>query len=223
MSTIQRARKPVERKFFVRRQRRRMNFKSSDSKMAVTIAKSALRQVRRLNRNIEKKMITSTTLSTNVDSTGIVVLETPVAQGDDFFERGGNKMTVTSFAVNGTLFAISAIPETVRIIFFYDTRQVSDSTPAVGAVLRTSDPLSFMNETSIGRFRILYDRLFAFDASNDAGVAVRFERKLNLQQRYNGTASTDQEKNMIFMLAISTATANHPIFRHIAQLRFTDS
>ncbi len=213
-------RKFVGRKFFRRRKRQRF---LPESKMAIVIAKKALAKVNRINRNIEDKMITAASLSTNIAAAGIVVAQTGVAQGDDFFERIGNKITVIRFSVNGTLFHPSAITETVRIMFFYDTRQVADGTPSVGEVLRVADPLSFMNETTVGRFRILFDQLFAFESSSNDGVAIRFSRQLNLEQRYNGIAANDHEKNMIFMLAVSDATANFPVFRHIARLNFTDS
>lgn len=195
----------------------------NDSKTsAMVVAKKALAQVRSLKRNIEVKMITdNAALVTDVVAAGIVIPLNRIAIGDDFFDRDGNQVTIVKLQTMATLVNTSNLMEPVRIIYFIDLRQQIDATPTVLEVLRVADPLSLSNEARTKRFRVLFDVLIHLNGTRKSEV-IRFTRSVNVIQKYNGVNSADIEKNGFYMLLISTATANWPVYTSMHRLSFTD-
>jgi len=125
-----------------------------------------------------------------------------IAQGDGQSQRTGNSLLMSKIqvkdVVSGTLSGI------VRIIYFYDKQQISDTAPTGGDVLESSDPQSFYNKLSKGRFQILSDKTMILDTAKQLFLRANYNKKLHKHATYNGPNATDIQKMGLYRLIVST-------------------
>lgn len=188
-----------------RRPRKPMRYRVAD------LAYKAYRGVRYIRGlvNSEKKHH-DVTWTPTVNTTGTTRSLTSIAQGDGISTRDGNSILVKSlyFRMSSQLNS-GATASFVRFIVFQDKQQVADTTPGVTDVLETADYLSHLNRANLGRFKILRDVTYGLDGNTVVRVFKRYIY-LNTHIRYNGTASTDIQKNGLHVLAISNEATNVP-------------
>lgn len=135
-------------------------------------------------------------------NTAVITPLNNIAQGDGQSQRTGNsilmkklmRMQYNTTAVANTL---------VREILFIDKQQVADTAPVVGDILESSLPIAALLKTTSGRFQILEDNLYTLNSASTTGRVFRKSRMLHKHAFFNGTASTDIQKNGLYKLAIS--------------------
>jgi len=184
------------------------------SKKVKKYVKSAL--TRSLRDDMNNCYVTTTGYVTT--SAPIVTHLTSISQGDTASTRSGNAVkAVTALEMNYQLvFNDSAsVPQECRIIVFQDKMQVADTSPDATALFGTASPTAYElynwdNKVS-KRFSILYDRTHSNLWVSGVGH-TRVQRKLRLRipnKRiiYNSTASTDINKNGIYIMSICSTEA----------------
>lgn len=195
----------------------------------------------------------------NTDST-FVLLNVP-QRGADYNQRIGRKITVRSIYARGSVYiqpaenaelqaAVNVIskPQVVRMIIFIDA-QPNGVAPVRADVLTEAEPSSQLNPNNRDRFKIIKDKLFAFDpyyltnavAAPGAGVlaanmsfgrtiyTVKAYKKTNIETIYNennnGTIG-DINTNALYVMFIGSHAnaATLEAKAHLSfRLRFDDS
>lgn len=213
------------RKRYRGRRRRRQYANSYCKPKAMDYARAAYTGVKYLKGLVNSEMLHHPLTGTATpSSSGTVLHLTNIVQGDSDNNRTGNSIFLKSIFIRmvATLHA-SASSTFVRVILFKDTQQVGDTSPAVTDVLETASYLSPLSSSSGGRFSVLKDVLFNInDVSRDVHI-LKWYVKQQLHVRYNGTASTDIQKNGLYVLFISSEATNSPSLPYNIRLSYHDN
>lgn len=173
--------------------------------------------------NVEKKFVDTAT-STSISTTGQVVHLSDVAQGAGQSARDGNSIKVTYLGLNiGLTINASATASLVRILVVRDNQQVGDTSPTMANVLAAEDTTAFLNGSTLGRFSILYDKVFTLNSTGVANRMVHIKLPMKHHVRYNGTASTDIQKGGLYYMAVSNEATNTVAHYMNARLRYIDN
>jgi len=184
-----------------------------------------VKSLQRVVRNLapEIKYVDNSVGANDITTAGAVVHLTAIAQGDSQGTRTGNTVFVKSVSIIGRWTRAANVSTGVnnayRVIVFVDKEQVADTAPTLSEVV-TGSPIShFPNLDNLERFRVLYfgPILEAARMQTDAdgftlgtpstSPSVNLYFKLDIKPKikvsYNGSASTDIEKNGIYIGFIS--------------------
>lgn len=142
----------------------------------------------------------------NVSSSIVNILD--IAQGTNINERIGNEIKVLS--VNYKAHVDDQNQDTTlshRVFLIEDKQQISDTAPSVSDIFSVIHPNNYqLSIANLKRFRILNKSsvrtaLAASTNPNEYGELNMFEKfKYPLKVRYNGTASTDGQKNLLYIV-----------------------
>jgi len=173
--------------------------------------------------NVEHKhcdVLTSTAATT----VGVVIPLLPIAQGLGSSDRTGNSIKPVSFLMRyGIAAGLSNCH--CRVMIFRDNQQISDTSPTVADVLQNSDVYSPLDaETNVGRFSIMYDKVHNLVVGGDTAQTniIKVFKKLNKRVKYNSSATTDIQKNGMYLAFISD-NANNPQLTARCRTRFVDN
>ncbi len=180
-----------------------------------------------LGMNPEKKFL-DLQVSTTPAVAGTVVNLAVIVQGDGESERIGRKVTVTDILAHGRITLSSIASNTdasnrVRIMVVQD-RSTNGATFSAAALMNTAgtaDIDSFRDLSHIGRFQVLYNRLWTINpnwtgisanaTSANAFRDVRFNLKCCIPIEYDASASTGaittQQVNSIHILTFEESAA----------------
>ncbi len=176
----------------------------------------------------EQKYIDVNTDMNNInDATGAVVHVTAIGQGDTMSTRHGDSITVNSLNLRGQFTRNSTTIATpfntqYRVFVFIDKQQVGDTVPTMAdVIINPSSPVGALpNLTTLDRFKILfisplYDGWRMGITPNVGSLAEQrldfyFDWQGSWKVNYNGTASTDIQKNG-FYVGITSSDANDTI------------
>ena len=164
-------------------------------------------------------------------SAGVFLDLTAIAVGDTSATRTGSSIKPLSLHCKFSLVGntTSVLANLVRILVVQDKQQIADT---VAAPADLTSPLAFLNLASNDphRFSYLYDKVYTRDRNSvtltGSGRYDHYEEiyiPLSGHIYYNGTASTDIQKNGITVVAISDSAANHDTLAVNAKLVFTDN
>ena len=161
--------------------------------------------------NSEMNTAISSNNSQSITSTGYTSHLTGVATGDDNNQRTG--MSIFARSLFGRLSFVhnsagNAVQH-IRVMIVKDKQQVSDTNPAIGDLLNSIDPWSPLDTDDKGRFQVLYDRFISVTTEKPS-INLKVLRKMRQHIRYNGGATTDIQKNGLYLMMVSSTTANHP-------------
>lgn len=186
---------------------------------------------RMLKKNVEKKYLTVNVNGTEINSDAILSNDmTSIAQGDTNTSRTGVKVTAKSLYIRGTLVQTGQ-DSVCRMVVVCDRQQEGDTAPTLGQVLGDGTIGPVYGATNLlysGRFQILMDKVYSLDASDKPNINLKYYLKLNkgkgINVRYNGSGSTDIQKNGIYVFFVSNVTAANtgPLFYGQIRLGFTD-
>lgn len=129
-------------------------------------------------------------VTTTVDShTGtIVALLNGIARGDDISERNAREVVMKSiqFSYTAAVTPTTGVAQRCRVLLVYD-RQTNATALTAAQVLTVADTLAPRNLENRKRFKILYDRTHALNASAEPGSEVtrRFYRRLRHPVTFN--------------------------------------
>lgn len=224
----------------------RSNFKHVTQR--VRTSGTLTQQVKSLQRAVKKlapetKYFDVSLNQSNITVSGSVTHITGIGQGDTLTTRTGNAINVTNITCKGTWVrgsdALAAASFNYRILVVVDTQQVADTNPTAAAVITdggfTANPITCLpNTDNLERFRVLYTSplyesakgcLTAANVSGTSAVqtsTLEFNKSLSLKVSYNGTASSDIQKNGVFVVFLTDSTQNTLDFSGIARVAFSD-
>jgi len=160
----------------------------------------------------------------SVTQSGVIVQQlSQIAQGDTDSTRTGNSIFCRSTDMRGILRINGmGVASIVRIMMFIDLQQVDDTVPTVTQVLDTASVNSPLNNATVGRFSVLYDRKYTLTAVRNPIIPVRIYRKMRHHIRFNGANATDYQKGCIWVLVITDDAAN-PTFEFSSRTNFYDN
>lgn len=219
---------------FQSRQKGRFRRKSSSSwynkrYSTLQLAQKALKGVRYIRGLVNSEMFhyDTTFSSAAIVSTGANTHLTALAQGDSATGRTGNSILLRSLTYRFRLEVNSAVTldTGVTVIIFIDTQQVSDTSPAVTDVLTTATCESLLNLNAVGRFKILSRKTYILTPASGGRPAIEVNNTMNLYKhvRYNGTASTDVQKNGLYVMFISSEPTNTPVVTGAFRIGYHDN
>ncbi len=192
---------------------------------ASSVARLALKKVRKLERKQEVKTVDTAATIVAVSTAGAVNHLSPIAQGDARDQRDGNQVSPFFLKVNVHWYGVAAaVLEVYRTIILVDMQQVDTGTPSVLDVLSTTGPLGFVNFRNRRRFRILYDQTMTrpSDTASRQSFVLKIMVKLNRTLGYSGTGSDTQNLNGVYMLNVTNAIANHPQIDFTSRIFYND-
>lgn len=206
------------------RRRKRFMPRLSNLQMASMLAKRAWSGVKYIKGLVNsEKHVFESNLTTAVDSAGVINGLISVAQGDTNITRSGNSIFCRKLVMRGSyLLHASATSTVIRYIIFVDNQQVSDTAPAVTAVLAAADVDSMLNVGNWGRFQLLLDRTIVLD-SNYPKRYVKHVIPMKHHVRFNGAAASDNQKGTFYILQISDEATNTPTPNLTFQTYFYDN
>jgi len=198
-----------------------------------------VKSLQRIVRNLapEQKYVDVDISSTDISTSGRIVHLTGVAQGDTQSTRTGNSINVTSVTLRGKIVTpSSATPNTdptFRWAIVVDREQVADTSPSAGAIFAGPNPITGLpNLDNLERFRILFlsgpisGRRLGVDSSDlsppTISAYMQWQWTGNLKVAYNGTASTDIEKNGIYFVFLSDDSSDTIDVVGFSRIAYTD-
>lgn len=211
--------------------------KSIASSSAKTIAKKALKGVKALKAEKEKKYFDVDQAGQEIVTTGTVQSVSNVPQGDTSITRDGDQIQLKSIQARLTWYMPqvlgAGVPVVVgRVILFVD-EQPNNTIPVTTDVLVTAGPNSPLNLNNRLRFRILKDKVFDMASGIATAQAInnpkstkqmKMYKRINRKCVFNGAGTDIAQTNNVYMLFISSATTtNAPFCAFYSRLRFTDS
>lgn len=196
-----------------------------DPRTAVGMARLAYRGVKYLKSivNVEHHKVDTTVISGTQNTTPLVSHVTAIATGDTEGSRSGNSILAkylylkTTFNLN-----VSSNFSRIRLVVVRDKQQIADTAPAMTDVYESASTIAFVNKNTVGRFDILLDKMVSLDSRNPQIVWDKYIR-LQSHVRFNGTASTDQQKGAIYVMLVSDQTTNLPSAAVAARLCYVDN
>lgn len=161
--------------------------------------------------NSEMNTKVNTVNNQQITATGYVNHLTNIANGNENHQRTGNSIFVRSLFGRISLVhnAVGNATQHIRLILVKDKQQVSDTNPAIGDLLESSDPWSPLNSDDKGRFQVMFDKFITLSGQNPTRDLKIF-RNMRQHVRYNGTNTTDIQKNGFYIFAISSTITSHP-------------
>lgn len=175
--------------------------------------------------NAESKYTDTNILST-INDAGTINLLSGLNEGVDNTMRNGRSVKFTSAYITGSIAQNSSATETIARVMLFIDKATAGGTPQILDVLRYTDYTSPLNVENAGnRFRILFDRSYAFSNSGSKIIDIKEFVKLNLHTTYLGTGPTISEcgTNSIFLLLIGSEATNDPGVDLTCRLQFFDN
>lgn len=163
---------------------------------------------------------------TNITNAGAIVDLTNIGQGDDENARHGNSIYARSVNWKGYIARPTTgdVVQIVRLLVIMDTQQVGDTAPTVNNVLESVTPYAHLNTATVGRFKILCNKLISLDTANRLSATFEINLPMRHHIRYNGTTGGDIQRGGLYLGFLSTqATANYPVLYSECRLSYHDN
>lgn len=170
--------------------------------------------------NVEKKLL-DTSISVGMDDAGSITHLTGIAQGNDITNRSGNSVKGVYLGLRLSSTANTAAKQTYRIMVIKDNQQLTDTAPSIADVLDTTTPTSFLAPGILGRFSVLYDKIYS--VQNDGaqgGKNHKIDLNLNHHVRYNGATANDIQKGGLYLILLSDDVASSTYTSMVGNVRF---
>lgn len=193
-------------------------------------------QVRSLQRVVkqilpETKNIDISIANTNIATGATVNHLTAIAQGVTESSRVGEDITLRKLVIKvglneWTTTNSTSVPKYHRLFLVKDKQQISDTSPAYTDIFTTNDPMSAMPLTANAeRFVFLYTSPLI--STNDLvqgtkSPAFEYSWSGTLRVGFNGTASTDIQKNGLYLVLLTTDSGGFMDLTGTVRLQFTD-
>lgn len=193
----------------------------------------------------ERKFIDVDCTASNIASPGTVIHVTKIAQGDTVADRTGNGVKLQLLSLRGRISTpIDTIPGTTptrnsyyRVALVQDKQQIADTSPGLTDIFNPSNPVTVqLAVTALKRFRVLWMSnvfdprmlLMATSLENTSACPTQmttFEYNWtgNQEIRFNGTATSDIEKNGVYLIYFSDDANSTLDIGASVRLGFTDA
>lgn len=176
-----------------------------------------------VDKDSEKMRIDYSALAATVTTAGHVVSVSGTAEGDGNEDRNGDMIKAKSLHFQYVLIK-NGVPNQsqCRVCVVQDKQQISDSTISVTDIFEGNESLRMRNRSTMGRYRILYNKLHNLTSISEPSLTREVRIKLNTKIRYNGPLATDLQKNGIFLVLFSNEATNAVLFDWRTRLTFVD-
>lgn len=165
-----------------------------------------------------------TDTSSSPSTAGTITHLSAIAQGDAENSRSGNSIYLRSVLVNGVMqIHASATSTTYRIMIVSDSQQVGDTSPAISDILNSVGVTSALNRGTVGRFSVLYDKMFNINTAATPTRCHKIFLPMLRHVRFNGAATTDIQRNGIYLVLISNEATNTPSFAYFSRCSYHDN
>lgn len=217
------------RKSTLKRKGRRKTSWYNKKYSSLQLAQKAWKGVRYIRGLVNSEMFhyDTTFSAATIVNTGSNTHLTALPQGDTNITRTGNSILLRSLTYRFKLEISSAVSSNsaITMIVFFDTQQIADTSPAVTDILNTAAPQSLLNLNFAGRFKVLRRKTFILTPATGARPALEFVDNLNLYKhvRFNGAASSDVQKNGLYVLFISSESTNYPTITGTFRIGYHDN
>lgn len=152
---------------------------------------------------------------------------TNIAQGDSVSGRTGNSILVRNltYRLNFEVNSSVTTDSTVCCTFLIDTQQVGDTAPSYTDVYDAATTTSLLNVATAGRFKVLKRMMIQLTPPSGGKPIVCVNGFLNLYKhvRYNGTSSSDIQKNGIFVAFVGSEATNTPTVTGYIRIGYHDN
>lgn len=203
-----------------------MPYNRSKSK---SVAVRALTKVNKLSRQFkpEVKSKLENSVGLGVPLTGQVITFSNIAESVTSLGRTGLAISGKSLSIKYNLTKnISPAHSFARIMVFRDKQQIQDTNPSSSDILQSTASntaiISFPSEVFLKRFDIMYDRTHLLTSQQPVASGVKHFNLKNLDIRYNGSTSSDIQKNGLYMMFIGNEISTVPLMNLSTRFRYTD-
>lgn len=140
-----------------------------------------------------------------------------VAQGNTTSSRDGDVISVKSLHARATFTCLAGSNVRFRALIIRDKQQVPDTTPAITDVLSASTTGALPVYNTRGRYQIIHDKVYSMNANflnQDMSMTVDIKKAFprGMKVQYNGTASTDIQKNGLYLFVIADIAMAGSVF-----------
>lgn len=220
---------PFRRTRTIRRRRRGRRTPWYNRKYSTAqIARAAWRSAKYIRGLVNSEMFHADQACTLGNNQAAIFHLTGLGQGDTVAGRTGNSILLKSLTQNGFMYINATQTTNTRIMLalVLDSQQVSDTTPGITDIFESgTDPHTLLKTGNLGRFKILYRKQYTLD-SNAAGnnaLTVRKFNRLNFHVRYNGTSSSDIQKNGLYLVMITSESSLFPSITINTRINYHDN
>lgn len=201
----------------------------------MSLAVSAVKGVNRLRKLVNSELFfVDSEASGSLDNNGAVTHLTGIAVGDTNSGRTGNSILLKSVMVRFFLAqtALATTPTSLVTVFLIqDKEQVADTTPSFGTIFPTPtatlEGLYGLNtQTGVGRYNVLRRWHLTLDSISNGSHSIEQYFEINEHVRYNGTASTDINKNGLYLYFLSNAPNTDAVkntYKHVCRVSYHDN
>jgi hypothetical protein len=200
----------------------------SDAQMAWALAKRAWEGLKYIKGLVNSELYKADIVANpNVATTGAGYFNSfnLIHMGDGDGARTGNSILCKGlrFACSIRNATATPIPWTrIRVMIMQDTQTIGDVTaPFISDILESTGAsvcLSALNSETVGRYNVLFDRVYTMDTITKPQVVVKKSIKLNTHIRFNGHLNTDVQKNNIFYVILCdnvNVAFNNPVLEQV--------
>lgn len=190
---------------------------------STSAAYRALAIARSLARDVEKKVVTIQTGTNDFYPaylSGYMASLCTIAQGDQIYQRQGNKITFKRADLKVRCGMYAASNACYRVIVVQDLQQRDSTMPAISDILSQQNTLGCYNVLYTNRFKILYDQKKTLMA-NFANQDMQCEFDISLRSfaqggrmEYSGAGGGTWSKNGLFLIVLADqAAAGDPTYQ----------
>jgi len=162
----------------------------------------------------------------NITNAGAMIDLTNIGQGDDENARHGNSIYARAVNWKGYVARTTSgdAVQVVRLVVVIDTQQVGDTAPTLNNVLESITPYAHLNTATVGRFKILCNKLITLDTASKLSQTFEINLPMRHHIRYNGTTGGDVQRGGIYCGHLSTqGTSNYPTLNSEIRLSYHDN
>lgn len=186
--------------------------------------KSLQKVVKRISPEIKNLDVTIT--QANITTSGTITHISAIPGGSGANARVGNTVDLTGLVLRLALSQTSN-GTYQRIYVIQDRQQVADTTPSITDIFSTAVPVNAQpNSDNIARFSFLWvSPMIEGTLVNAAQQKTVFEWSWKGSKKisFNGTASSDIEKNGLYVVTLSDQSGNTVDVQGTVRLQFTDA
>lgn len=191
------------------------------------LAKKAFRGVRYLRGLVNSEML-YTERQTSLGSMQANIWNLcQVPEGDDYNQRHGNSILVRTLYLRGFMQVNPSVTgdSRVSLVIVQDKQQIADTVPAITDIFTGITPESMVKLASAGRFKIIWRKNYTLNipAGNTPNHNISKFFNLYSHVRFNGAADSDGQKNVYYLVMLTSEATNFPSISISTRLGFHDN
>lgn len=205
------------------------NRKYTISASPMQVAQQALRATRYI-----KGLVNSEMLHKDSPYSGALAAQyniTPlcnIAQGDTNLLRTGNSILLRNIYVRLAFSINASVTGQTRIMMalIKDTQQISDTQPAITDIFDSQTiPETMINLNNSGRFKIVWRKTNFLTIASGGKSSFELNKYFKVYDhvRYNGSTSTDIQKNGYYFVIVTSEATNYPSVDGTIRVGFHDN